>query len=552
MTTAGEEFDYVVVGSGTAGCVVAARLSEDRDRNVCLIEAGPPDRSPLVHVPAAVGTLIAHKVMGWGYRTVPQPGLKGRSILVPRGRVLGGCSSTNGMVYFRGHPKDFDDWAAAGNPGWSFREVLPYFIRSEDNPEYAGSPFHGVGGPMRVAHIPRVNPLCEVFLEAAAGLGYPRCADFNGTLDPVGFNTRQGTIRNGRRESGVTAFIKPARNRTNLRIVTDALVTRVLLENRRAIGIEMNVGGESRTLRTRREVILAAGAIGSPQVLMLSGIGDGRDLNALGITVRHDLPAVGRHYTDHLAIGVLMSADSPESYGLSWRRTPRNLWHILEYLLFRRGPLGSNLFEATGFLRTEEGLDRPDVQLVFQPARRNKTPFPIPIGHGFAMNPLVLHPKSRGRVTLASPDPHAMPLIDPNLLGDERDIDPLVRSIVISRKIFAAEPFRRFNPVEYSPGPAVQDEAGLKDYIRSNAVTVHHPVSTCRMGPAGDNVVDAALRVHGIEGLRVADASVFPTLIGGNTNAAVVMVGEKAADLILDRPAPPAIDIESLEVPASA
>jgi choline dehydrogenase-like flavoprotein len=548
MSAGGGEnaFDFLIVGSGTAGCVLANRLSADPGATVCLIEAGPRDTSPLIHVPAAVGMLINHRVLGWGYKTVPQPGLKGRSILVPRGRVLGGCSSTNGMVYFRGHPRDFDDWAAAGNPGWSFREVLPYFIRSEDNPEYAGSPFHGVGGPMRVAHVPRTNPLCGVFLEAAAGLGYPRCPDFNGTLEPEGFNTRQGTIRGGRRESGVTAFLKPVRQRANLSIRTNALVTRVLLENRRAAGIEMNLGGETRTLRARREVILAAGSIGSPQILLLSGIGAGRELQPLGIAVRHELPAVGRHYTDHLAVGVLMSADSPESYGLSWRRTPRNLWHILEYLLFRRGPLGSNLFEATGFLRTTPGLDRPDVQLVFQPARRNAKPFPIPIGHGFAMNPLVLHPKSRGSVRLASPDPHAMPLIDPNLLGDAADIEPLLRSILISRQIFAAEPFRRFSPVEYAPGPAVQDESGLKDYIRSNAVTVHHPASTCRMGPAGDNVVDPALRVHGIEGLRVADASVFPTLIGGNTNAAVVMVAEKAADLILGRPAPAPVDPATL------
>jgi choline dehydrogenase-like flavoprotein len=546
-TGAEQGFDYLIVGSGTAGCVLAARLSEDRESSVCLIEAGPPDRSPLVHVPAAVGMLINHKVLGWGYKTVPQPGLKGRRILVPRGRVLGGCSSTNGMVYFRGHPKDFDDWAAAGNPGWRFREVLPYFIRSEDNPEYAGSPFHGVGGPMRVAQVPRPNPLCHVFLEATASLGYPRCADFNGTLDPEGFNTRQGTIRDGRRESGVTAFLDPARKRDNLRIVTDALVTRLLLEDRRVTGIEMNQGNEVRRLRARREVILSAGAIGSPQLLLLSGVGPGGELNTLGIAVRHDLPGVGRNYHDHLAIGVLMRADSPESYGLSWRRTPRNFWHLVEYLLFRRGPLGSNLFEATGFLRTTDGLDRPDVQLVFQPARRNQTPFPIPIGHGFAMNPLVLYPKSRGRLTLASPDPHAMPLIDPNLLGDERDLEPLVRSIVISRKIFAADPFRRFNPVEYAPGPAVQDEAGLREYIRSNAVTVHHPVGTCRMGPGPDCVVDGQLRVHGIEGLRVADASVFPMLIGGNTNAAVVMVAEKAADLIRGRPAPLPIDPATLQ-----
>ena len=545
MSTAGEgqEFDYLVVCSGTAGCVLAARLSEDRHQRVCLIEAGPTDTSPLVHIPAAVGTLINHKVMSWGYKTVPQQHLKNRNILVPRGRVLGGCSSTNGMVYFRGHPRDFEDWAAAGNPGWSFREVFPYFLRSENNRSFRDSPWHSTGGPMHVSDIARPNPLVQTFLAATDSLGYPRCADFNGTLEPEGFSTRQGTIRNGRRESGVTAFLKPARNRANLEIRTDALVTRVLLENRRAVGIEFTSGGESRTLRARREVILSAGSIGSPQILLLSGIGAGADLHALGIAVRHDLPAVGRHYTDHLAIGILYTSKTTESYGLSWPALPRNILAFFDYLLLRRGPLASNLFEATGFLRTTAGLDRPDVQLVFQPARRNQTPFPIPIGHGYAMNPVLLHPKSRGSLRLASPDPHAKPLIDPNLLGEESDLEPLVRSIVISRKIFSTPVFAKHGGEEFAPGPGVADEAGLRDYVRGNAVTVHHPVSTCRMGPAADNVVDSELRVHGITGLRVADASVFPTLIGGNTNAAVVMVAEKAADLILGHPAPAPVDL---------
>ena len=536
------EFDFVIIGAGTAGCVLANRLSADPNCRVCLIEAGPPDKSPLIHVPALVAFLINHKELGWGYKTVPQPHLNGRSLLVPRGRVLGGCSSTNGMVYYRGHPKDFDDWAAGGNPGWSFREVLPYFIRSENNDTFSDPRWHGVGGPMTVSSIVDPNPMNAVFLEATAQMGYPRCEDFNGAMDPVGFNTRQGNIRNGRRESGVTAFLKPIRGRGNLEIITNALVTRILVQDRRATGIEVNRDGELVQVQARREVILAGGTIGSPQILMLSGIGDGRELQKLGIAMQHELPAVGRNYHDHVAIGILYKTDVPESYGLSWRAAPRNVAALFKYLLLRRGPLASNLFESTGFLRSTEGLDRPDVQLVFQPARRNLSPFPLPLQHGYAMNPLVLYPKSRGRVTLAGPDPHAKPLIDPNLLGDEADIEPLVRSIRISRKIFAAPAFARYAGVEFAPGPAAQSDEDLKTYIRSNAVTVHHPVSTCRMGQGADAVVDAELRVHGMTGLRVADASVFPSIIGGNTNAVVVMVAEKAADLILGRRAPAPIN----------
>lgn len=539
-----DEYDYLIIGSGTAGCVLANRLSEDRDVRVCMIEAGPPDTSPLIHVPAAVAGLLFHKTLGWGFSTVPQPGLNGRDIPIPRGRVLGGCSSTNGMVYFRGQPQDFDDWAAAGNKGWSFHEVLPYFIRSEDNGTFRNSPWHGTDGPMSVIDIEQYNPLNTTFLEATASLGYPRCEDFNGTMDPNGFNLRQGNIRKGRRESGVTAYIDPIKGRGNLSIMTNTLVTRIRLEDKRAVGVEVNDGGTLRRLGSRREVILAGGAFGSPQVLLLSGIGDGAELNALGIAVQHDLPAVGRNFHDHAAVGIINKTKVPESYGLSLKALPRDIWNLIEYALFRRGPIASNLFESMGFLRTSEELDRPDIQFVFQPAIRPGPKFPIPLGHGFAMNPVLLYPKSRGRVSLAGPDPHAKPLIDPNLLGEDEDIEPLYRAVLLSRKIFQAPPFERYQALETFPGKDVQDEQGIKDYIRNYAVTVHHPVSTCRMGTNADTVVDPELRVRGLEGLRVADASVFPSIIGGNTNAAVVMVAEKAADLILGKPAPAPIDPE--------
>jgi len=542
----GKEFDYIIVGSGTAGCVLANRLSEDDDVSVCMIEAGPPDKSPRIHIPAAVATLLFDKKLGWGYKTVPQKNLEGRVIPIPRGKVLGGCSSTNGMVYYRGHPRDFDDWATAGNSGWSFAEVLPYFIRSENNINLGNSPWHGSDGPMQVSDIERLNPLIDIFLAATDEAGYPRCEDFNGTLEPEGFNSRQGAIYNGRRVSGVTAFINPVKNRSNLTIMAESLVTRILLQDKRAVGVEINVGGEIRKLKANREVILSAGSIGSPQILMLSGIGPAQDLQELGIDSRHDLPAVGRNYHDHPAIGIVYHMKTSESYGLSLRALPRDAWNVVEYLLFRHGPLASNLFEGMGLLRTEEGLDRPDVQFVFQPAARNKKFHPVPLGHGFAMNPVCLYPKSRGTVKLAGPDPHAIPLIDPNLLDDERDTRTLVRSIRISRKILNAQAFAPTGGEEYAPGPGIDDDNGLSDYVRDKVVTVHHPVSSCRMGVDENSVVDPELRVHGMEGLRVVDASVFPSLIGGNTNATVVMIAEKAADMIRGRTAPEPMDPDNL------
>jgi len=533
-----QNFDYIIIGSGTAGCVLANRLSRDQAHSVCLIEAGPPDTSPLVHVPAAVGALLFHKKMGWRYKTAPQKGLNGRELPLPRGRVLGGCSSTNGMVYFRGQPRDFDDWAEMGNPGWSFPEVLPYFLRSENNLNFSDSPWHSNDGPMIVSDMNRLNPLIDTFLEAAYSLGYPKCNDFNASLDPIGFNSRQGCIHNGRRVSGVTAFIDPVKYRQNLTILTNTVVTRINLANRHAVGVEMNVGGETRRLKARKEIILSAGTFGSPQLLMLSGIGAGKELNSLGISVQHDLPAVGKNFHDHAAIGIICKTSNTESYGLSLQAFPRDVWNVVEYLLFRRGPLASFLFEAMGFMRTTEGLDRPDIQFVFQPATRPTPRFPIPVGHGYAMNPVLLYPKSRGQVSLASPDPHAMPVIDPNLLGDEADIPPMLRAIRISRKILNAPAFTRYQGVETLPGPERQDDNALIDYLRNYCMTVHHPVSTCRMGGDAGSVVDPELRVRGITGLRVADASIFPRLVGGNSNAAVVMVAEKASDLILGIPAP--------------
>jgi len=531
-----DAYDYIIVGAGTAGCVLANRLSADRDNRVLLLEAGGPDNKATIHVPAAVAAAIGDPSLGWGYFTAPQKAANDRKIPLPRGRVIGGSSSINGMVYFRGHPRDFDDWSGVhGATGWSYDEVLPYFTRSENNEAWPNSIYHGRGGPMNVIDIPKVNPLIGRFLAAAESLQYRRNADFNGA-DPEGFGPRQGAIRRGRRESGPTAFLNPARGRSNLTVMDSSPTRRVIIENRRATGVELISG---RRLTARREVIVSCGAYASPQLLMLSGVGDGAALSAMGIEVLHDLPAVGRNLGDHPAAPVAMRTTHPESYGLSWKALPRDIWNLIEYPLFRSGPLASNLLEGHGFVRSTPEAERPDLQLVMIPAHRNASGFPIPFGHGFGVISINVRAKSRGTVALASPDPSAAPIIDPQLLSNPDDLDTIVSGLNIARRLIAAPSFEVCKANEIIPGADVQGDEALREYVRRACVTVHHPSGTCRMGAGENTVVDPELRVRGIEGLRVADASVFPDIIAGNTNAAVVMVAEKASDLILGK-APPA------------
>jgi choline dehydrogenase len=538
-----EAFDYVIVGAGTAGCVLASRLSDDRRSRVCVIEAGGPATHPFIPIPATVGAAIATPSLNWRFLTTPQPKLNGRRIPIPRGHVVGGSGSLNGMVYHRGFPADFDDWARAGNAGWSHREVLPYFLRSESNSFYPGSPWHRVGGPVEVAYVRNPNPLNQAFLDGMASLGrFRACDDFNGP-NPEGYGFRQGTIRNGRRASTAAAYLEPASGRANLRILTHALVSRVVIENGRAVAVEVQIEGATRRMQARREVVVCAGSIQSPQLLMLSGIGDGAELGQHGIEVKHHLPGVGANLHDHLAVGVLMETRNTQSYGISFPTLPRGAWNLLQYALHRGGPLASNVFESNAFIRSCDGLDRPDLQIVFQPARRNRGTFPFPLGHGFAINTVNLYPRSRGRIRLASANPHDYPLIDPNLLGDEADLAPLIRGLVLSRQVLASPAFARYRAVEVAPGPEAEGEAQLGEYVRRAASTVHHPVGTCRMGPDAHSVVDSQLRVRAVDGLRVVDASAFPSIIGGNTNATVVMMAEKAADMMLGIPAPAPLEL---------
>jgi choline dehydrogenase len=539
VTNAGE-YDYVIVGAGTAGCVLAARLTEDPAVQVALIEAGPRDSHPFIQVPALVGAAIGTKAINWGFMTAPQPHLDNRRIPLPRGRVVGGSGSINGMAYFRGQPLDFDDWAAEGCKGWSWREVLPYFIRSEHNQDHVDSPYHGHDGPMNVRHIRRPNRLNQDFLAAFGAMGeYPRSDDLTGA-QPEGYGLRQGTIRNGRRDSTANAFLRPALSRPNLALLTESPVTRILVGDGKATGVEIRTALRGlQQIRARREVLLCAGAVQSPQILMLSGIGDAPELRRHGIGVQQHLPGVGGNYHDHLAISILMETDNTLSYGLSFRTAHRALWNGLQYALWREGPLASNLFESTAFIRSSAATDRPDLQIVFQPARRNRNLFPLPLNHGFAISSVGLYPKSRGRVHLASADPAAAPRVEANFLAEPEDMQPLLHGLKLARRVFASEPFRRYAAVEVAPGPAVTDDAALAAYVRRVAATAHHPVGTCKMGVDEQSVVDLELRVHGVAGLRVVDASIFPHVVGGNTNAPTVMVAEKAADLIRGRAAPP-------------
>jgi len=533
---ASSHYDYVIVGAGSAGCVLAARLTEDPERRVLLLEAGPNDRSWRIAMPSAVGSLLCSDRYNWSYLSDPEPGLDGRRLTHPRGRVLGGSSSINGMVYIRGHARDYDGWAAAGLAGWSYGELLPYFKRAERHA--AGSdPYHGATGPLHVfAPDLAAAPLARAFVEAAVEAGYAASADVNGERQEGFGRIDRTTTRNGRRASAARTYLAAAARRANLTVLTGALVRRVLLERGRAIGVEYSIGGERGEARAGAEVILSAGAINSPQLLQLSGIGAAGDLAAAGVRVQHDLPAVGAHLNDHPDIVIQHHCAQPASI----YRANRGIGKLaagLRWFAGLPGLAGSNHFEAGGFIRSRPGIEYPDLQLTFMPLAIKPGTVDDVGMHSFQVHIDLMRPKSTGRVKLRSADPATAPSILFNYLADPGDRADLRTSVRLTREILAQPALARYRGAELAPGDSQRTDAEIDAYVRRGVETCYHPVGTCRMGlHPKESVVDPGCRVHGLECLRVIDASVMPSIVSGNTNAPTIMIAERMSDVIRGRP----------------
>jgi choline dehydrogenase len=529
-----ESFDYIIVGAGSAGCVLANRLSEDGRHSVLLLEAGGKDNNPLIKVPMVSGLIYFWKSINWNYATTPQPHLEGRAINWPRGKVLGGSSSINGMMYMRGHRADYDGWSDQGLPGWSYADILPYFRRSEGHLERPADAYHGTEGPLAVIKAKGENPLYGEFLKAGIGEGFVANDDFNGP-DQEGLGLYDFNIRNGRRESTATAFLRPARGRANLTVWTRALATKIVLENGRATGLELSRDGQAMSVSAKREVILSGGAINSPQLLQLSGIGDPAALKRVGIEPRVDSPEVGRNLQDHLGVYLKYRCKEPITL-YSMFRPDRAALAGLQALLFGKGPATSIPLEAGGFLKTRPELDIPDIHITFVPGLNLETTRAGQGQHGYLINFYQLRPESRGEVRIASADPTQPPTIDPNYLDASADRQCMRDGVRLAQRIGANPVLARHDAGAISPLAAdLADDDAIDAWVRAGANTIFHPVGTCRMGGDERSVVDAELKVRGVMGLRVVDASVMPTIIGGNTSAPTMMIAEKAADMILGR-----------------
>jgi choline dehydrogenase len=524
-------FDYIVVGAGSAGCALAARLSENGRHRVLLLEAGPADRNIWIHVPIGYAKLFADAKHNWLYSSEPEAELGGRSIIQPRGKVMGGSSSINGLLYVRGQAEDFDHWRQLGNAGWSFADVLPYFRRSEDQ-ERGADDMHGVGGPLAVSDVSEPHPLCDAFIDACEQAGFPRNEDFNGPAQE-GAGYFQMTTRRGRRISTARGYLKDARRRHNLKIEAEALTARIVFDGRRAVGVEYRKGGETHSVRANAEVILASGAFNSPQLLQLSGVGPADLLRQHGIEVIADMPGVGADLQDHFQVRLAYRCTERITMNDTVNSLPLKIAAGIRYALFRKGLLTIGAGYAGAFLKTRPDVATPDVQLHFilfsaDKIGGNLHPFP-----GFIASVCQLRPDSRGTVRIKSPDPTQAPAIQPRYMTTASDRECMVRGMQLTRRVMAQSAIKKYVAEERLPGPACITDEGLLAYARETGTTIFHPTSTCRMGSDVTAVVDERLRVHGFEGLRVADASIMPTVVSGNTNAACVMIGEKGADMIL-------------------
>ncbi len=526
-----ENYDFIVVGAGSAGCVLANRLTESGRYRVLLLEAGPSNSHPWLHVPLGYGKLFTNTRYNWCYQTEPQPECHGRNVIAPRGKVLGGSSSINGLIYIRGQAEDFDHWRQLGNAGWSHEDVLPYFRKAEDN-ERGADQHHGAGGPLGVSNIRDEHPLARAFIEASVECGYPRNDDFNGAAQE-GAGFYQNTMRGGVRSSTAAAYLKPARGRSNLHVVSEALATRVLFDGKRATGVEFMVGDAKRSAAANVEVLVAGGAFNSPQLLQLSGLGPAELLGPLGIPVIADLPGVGDHLNDHYFARIILRCKEPITLNDAVRDWRLGAKAVLEYALFRRGYFAIPAISAGCFFKAAPESATPDVQCSIALYSVHNLGDQLDPFSGFTITCTLLRPESRGHVRIKSADPRQAPAIHPNYLATQRDRDTLLAGVKALRRIAQAPALARYIAEEVDPGPQCAGDDALMDFIRRRGSTVYHPVSTCRMGQDTKAVVDERLRVRGFERLRVIDASIMPEVVSGNTNAATIMIAEKGADMVL-------------------
>lgn len=526
-----DHYDYIIVGAGAAGCVLAARLSEDKNISVCLLEAGGPDSSVLIHAPAGVAAMLPTKINNWAFETIPQKGLNGRKGYQPRGKTLGGSSSTNAMLYVRGNRWDYDNWAALGNKGWAYDDVLPYFKKSEGNENY-NDEFHSNEGPLGVTNPTDASDVNQMFLESCSQHGIERNDDYNGK-NQVGSFMYQRTVKNGERCSAAKAFLTPIINRPNLTVVTHALTERLILDGKKVVGVRYKKDKKSIEIRSNKEVVLSAGAFGSPQVLMLSGIGPEEHLKEKGINVVHNLPGVGQNLQDHIDyVQTFKVGSKVDTFGLSVTGGIKILKSIIEWKKKRTGKVTSTLAESGAFFKTTEDIEAPDAQFVFVVGVVDDHARKVNLGHGYSCHITVTRPESKGEVKLNSRNPEDTLAINPNFFGDQKDMDVMMRAAKTMQNVLEGKPFDRIRGKMLYSVANGNDEQLEKD-IRNRADTQYHPVGTCKMGHDSMAVVDDELRVHGIEGLRVVDASIMPKLVSGNTNAPTIMIAEKASDLML-------------------